>query len=292
MPGFSDPRLADFLSHLEIEGVSRNTRLAYGRDIGGFLSWLGGKKPLALVEREDLRAFLAEKSQNRAPASQARLSSSLRGFFLFLFKRGEVARNPAEKLRSPKVPKQAPATMDENETERLLSHHFPQTPRGLRDRAMLEVLYGSGLRASELAGLALEDLNLEEGFLRVRGKGKKDRLVPLTEAARQALADYARRGRPRFLPKSNAFFVGKGGKGLSRQMVWRCVCQAATAAGLGRLYPHALRHAFATHLIEHGADLRAVQMLLGHASITTTEIYTRISKKRLAELMAAHHPRG
>ena len=231
----------------------------------------------------------------RQPSSAARYSSALKRFYRYLLRENLIASDPTLNLDRPKLPRALPKTLTETDVERLLNSADSDTALGLRDRAMLETLYATGLRVSELVGLKLTALNLNDGVLRVTGKGNKDRLVPLGEESVQWLRRYMAEARPPLLEKrlSDAVFVTARGEGMTRQAFWHLIKRRALAAGIIRpLSPHTLRHAFATHLLNHGADLRVVQMLLGHSDISTTQIYTHVARERLKQLHAQHHPRG
>jgi integrase/recombinase XerD len=249
-----------------------------------------------MVVSGDLEAYLAWRFAHRSqPSSAARYSSALKRFYRYLLRENLIASDPTLNLDRPKLPRALPKTLTETDVERLLNSADSDTTLGLRDRAMLETLYATGLRVSELVGLKLTALNLNDGVLRVTGKGNKDRLVPLGEESVQWLRRYMAEARPQLLEKrlSDAVFVTARGEGMTRQAFWHLIKRRALAAGITRpLSPHTLRHAFATHLLNHGADLRVVQMLLGHSDISTTQIYTHVARERLKQLHAQHHPRG
>ena len=282
------------------DGLSRNTLEAYRRDLRLFAEWLARERAatLASAAEADLAAYLAHRYSARAgikASSQARLLSSLKRFFRFALQRNVRSVDPSAGIDAPKPSPRFPKTLSEDDVEALLAAPLTGTPAGLRDRAMLEVLYATGLRVSELVGLPTAGLDLDTGVVRVMGKGSKERLVPLGEEAIGWLEKYLRGGRPALLAgraSEHVFVTGRGG-GMTRQAFWHLLKRHAAAALPGKaLSPHTLRHAFATHLLNHGADLRVVQMLLGHADISTTQIYTHVARERLKALHSKHHPRA
>jgi len=281
------------------DGLARNTLESYRRDVGQFAAWLHESSGRALLDAasSDLQRHLAWQvgTRHAKPRTTGRLVSSLKRFFQFAVREGLRADDPASALESPKLPRSLPKSLSEAEVESLLQAPDVGTAQGLRDRAMLETLYASGLRVSELVGLKSVQVNLDMGVVRVLGKGSKERLTPLGEEATDWIVRYQEEARPRLLGarKSDALFVTARGAPMTRQAFWALVKRHAIRAGIGRsISPHTLRHAFATHLINHGADLRVVQLLLGHADITTTQIYTHVARERLKALHAKHHPRG
>jgi len=295
----SDALIDRFCDHLWLEdGLADLTLAAYRRDLKTFAAWLEKERARSLdtVVPGDLEAYLAWRFARRSqPSSAARYSSALKRFYRYLLRENLIASDPTLNLDRPKLPRALPKTLTETDVERLLNSADSDTTLGLRDRAMLETLYATGLRVSELVGLKLTALNLNDGVLRVTGKGNKDRLVPLGEESVQWLRRYMAEARPQLLEKrlSDAVFVTARGAGMTRQAFWHLIKRRALAAGIIRpLSPHTLRHAFATHLLNHGADLRVVQMLLGHSDISTTQIYTHVARERLKQLHAQHHPRG
>lgn len=295
----NDALIDRFCDHLWLEdGLSDLTLAAYRRDMKAFGGWLeqGRRKALDAVVSGDVEAYLAWRFKLQAkPRSAARYTSALKRFYRYLLRENLIASDPTLNLDSPKLPRALPKTLTEADVERLLDSADVNTPLGLRDRAMLETLYATGLRVSELVGLKLTAMNLNDGVLRVTGKGNKDRLVPLGEEAVQWLKRYLADARPPLMEKnlSDAVFVTARGAGMTRQGFWYLIRRRAQAAGITRpLSPHTLRHAFATHLLNHGADLRVVQMLLGHSDISTTQIYTHVARERMKQLHAQHHPRG
>ena len=278
------------------EGLSKNTLSAYRRDLGIYGHWLAGRgKAIEATAESDLNAYFAARhGQTRATSANRRLTVFKR-YFRWALRERMIATDPTLKLQSAKQALRVPKTLSEAQVELLLAAPDVDTPLGLRDRAMLELMYASGLRVSELVGLKLFNLGLNEGVLRVLGKGSKERLVPFGQIARDWITRFLAEARPSILAgqQTDDLFVTARGRGMSRVMFWMIVKKQALAAGItAPLSPHTLRHAFATHLLNHGADLRAVQMLLGHADISTTTIYTHVARERLKLLHAQHHPRG
>ena len=295
----NDALIDRFCDHLWLEdGLADLTLAAYRRDLKAFGNWLEKERRHGLnaAVAGDIEAYLAWRFARHAqPRSAARYTSALKRFYRYLLRENLIAADPTLNLDSPKLPRALPKTLTETDVEHLLDSADINTPLGLRDRAMLETLYATGLRVSELVGLKLTAVNLNDGVLRVTGKGNKDRLVPLGEEAVLWLKRYLADARPLLMAKhlSDAMFVTPRGEGMTRQGFWYLIKRRARAAGITRpLSPHTLRHAFATHLLNHGADLRVVQMLLGHSDISTTQIYTHVARERLKQLHAAHHPRG
>ena len=289
------PPLDSYLAWLRGRGVSEATLRAYTSDLRQLDRWLaaGGLAPQDADELS-LRRFAAHLGTLRyAPATAARKLSAARGAYAFMLDRSLVDRNPAALVPGPRKTRKLPATLSEPEVERLLDRPVTSDPRRLRDRALLELLYGCGLRASEACGLRTADVNADEGFVRVTGKGGKERIVPLGGAAADALGRYLREGRPRLGPAAgDRVFVSVRGRPLGPTDVRRALRRELAAAGLAQRSPHALRHTFATHLLEHGADLRSIQELLGHASVGTTQVYTHVSVRHLRAAHAASHPRA
>lgn len=281
------------------DGLARNTLESYRRDLAQFAAWLEGAQGKELLDAAspDLLHHLAwQVDHKRAkPRTTGRLVSSLKRFYQFTVREGLRADDPAAGLDSPKLPRSLPKSLSEAQVEALLAAPDVATTQGLRDRAMLETLYASGLRVSELVGLKSVQVSLDMGVVRVLGKGSKERLTPLGQEAVEWIERYQRESRPRLLGarKSDALFVTARGGAMTRQSFWGLVKRHAAAANIAHsISPHTLRHAFATHLINHGADLRVVQMLLGHADISTTQIYTHVARERLKALHRKHHPRG
>ena len=288
-----------FLTHVKVEkGLSANTVTAYRRDLMKFSAFAQKHKlPLETVKRDDLVDFLGglyrEKLESRTVAREL---VSLRNFFRFAQMQGFIAEDPSQNLESPKIRRTLPGYLRLEEVDRLLSQPDAKTPLGLRDRAMLEVLYSAGLRVSELIGLRVTDLDTKVGCIRCIGKGDKERIVPAGRKAVAIVEKYLRDARPKLLGKSKtgtALFVNRNGSSLSRVGVWKILSAYGKRAGLRvALAPHMLRHSFATHLLERGADLRSVQLMLGHSDISTTQIYTHVVEERLKQIYKAHHPRA
>lgn len=286
-------------------GLSDNTLAAYRRDLQGFARWLAlpaQASHLADCGRENLFQYLALRSheggtggRGYSARSNARLLSALRHFYRVLQRDGLLSEDPTLLVDAPKLPRGLPKALAEGEIESLLQAP-PESTLGLRDRAMLELMYATGLRVSELVGLRADQVNLRQGVLRVSGKGGKERLVPIGAEAQHWLQRYIGEARVLLLKgvRVDALFVTARKAGMTRQMFWTLVKKHAATAGIPakRISPHGLRHSFATHLLNHGADLRAVQMLLGHSSLSTTQIYTLVAKEGLKRLHARHHPRG
>lgn len=289
----------DFIERLWAEqGLSRNSLAAYRRDLTLLARWLVGRqRGLLAVSHEDLFAYLDQRrQQGYAAGSNARLLSSLRQFFTQQQRLGRIDTDPSALLASPRLARSVPKALSEAHIEALLAAPGDGSPEALRDRAMLELMYATGLRVSELVELSAGQLNLRQGVLRVQGKGGKERLVPLGDEAAHWIARYLNEARPALAGKRQleALFPGPRGAPLSRQQFWSLVKRYALNAGIDpeRVSPHRLRHSFATHLLNNGADLRALQMLLGHASLSTTQIYTLVAKEGLKRLLEQHHPRG
>lgn len=284
-------------------GLADNTLAGYRRDLQAFARWQAGRdSTLEAAGRADLQAFLAARTRHGGssgggykPRSNARLLSCLRHFYRWLLESGAIATDPTLLVDAPKLPRSLPKALDESEIDALLQAP-PDTPLGLRDRAMLELMYATGLRVSELVGLTAAQVNLRQGVLRVVGKGGKERLVPLGDEAAHWLSRYVGEARPLILgnARSDALFVSNRRAAMSRQMFWNLTRKHALAAGIPatRISPHVLRHSFATHLLNHGADLRALQMMLGHSSLSTTQIYTLVAREGLRRMHERHHPRG
>ena len=282
------------LSWME-RGLAAATLSAYRSDLSRFSRWLSGRgRRLEEARRLDVLDFLGEHA-HWPPRTVARRLSALRRFYQHLEREGRIDKNPCDRVDAPRLGRPLPGVLSEQEVERLLAAPDTETASGVRDRAMLEVLYATGLRVSELVGLRSEQVNLIQGVVRVVGKGGKERLVPLGEPAVDWLERFLRQGRAAILgtKRSPAVFPTSRGGAMTRQAFWHLVKRYAVRAGISQhISPHTLRHAFATHLLDHGADLRVVQMLLGHRDISTTQIYTHIARERLKVLHARHHPRG
>ncbi|MEZ5739411.1 MAG: site-specific tyrosine recombinase XerD [Burkholderiaceae bacterium] len=287
-----------FLETLWLEdGLADNSITAYKRDLRAASAWLSGQAGSSLVQAAtaDLQAYMAARhGQSRATSGNRRLTV-LRRFYRYLLREGRRGDDPTETIHSARQAPRFPHALSEDQVEALLAAPDAMSPLGARDRAMLELLYASGLRVSELVGLQMHQMALNDGVITVIGKGDKERMVPMGEVARDAIVHYLKAARPEILGEqlSDAVFVTSRGGAMSRQMFWVIIKRQALRAGIrAPLSPHVLRHAFATHLLNHGADLRVVQMLLGHADISTTQIYTHIARERLRSLHAMHHPRG
>jgi integrase/recombinase XerD len=296
----SDTDLLDeFSDALWLEdGLSRNTLESYRRDLKKFTEWLQKQRGCGIQDatHADIQGFLAYLYKQKAKAtSTSRAISSLKRLFRYLLRQNKIATDPTLQIATPKLPRSLPKSLTEEDVELLLNAPDVDTPLGMRDRTMLEVLYASGLRVSELVGLSVAQVSLDMGVTRVMGKGSKERLVPLGEEALDWVRKYLAEARPALLlgKVTDALFVTQRGKAMTRQMFWYLIKKHAKHGGLHKpLSPHTLRHAFATHLLNHGADLRVVQMLLGHSDISTTQIYTHVARERLKALHAMHHPRG
>lgn len=285
-----------FLDALWLErGLSENTLSAYRSDLYSYTDWLASASRDLLQSRpEDILAYLATLTGKSSRTSARRLSS-LRRFFQYLAREGRISHDPCARIAAPRIGRPLPKSLTEEEVESLLDAPDTATAVGQRDRAMLEVLYATGLRVSELVGLQLAQVNLRQGVLRVIGKGNKERLVPLGEEASDWVEKFIRQGRAELLqgPPADVLFPSRRGRMMARQTFWHAIKRHAVRAGISKtLSPHVVRHAFATHLLNHGADLRVVQMLLGHSDISTTQIYTHVARERLKNLHAEHHPRG
>jgi len=296
MPIADNAAIVDaFIDSLWLEdGLAGNSLAAYRRDLQGLVSWLGDRSLYATAEA-DLQAYLAEQfTRSRASTANRRLAT-MRRFFRWALRDGKIHADPTLQLANARTPARFPKSLSEAQVEDLLAAPDVDTELGLRDHAMLELLYATGLRVSELVGLRLVELSLNDGLVRVVGKGSKERIVPIGEEARVSIERYFKRARPALLSGKgcDAVFVTQRAQAMSRQMFWRLIKRYALQAGIAApLSPHGLRHAFATHLLNHGADLRVVQLLLGHADISTTQIYTHVARERLKAVHAQHHPRG
>jgi integrase/recombinase XerD len=301
-PSTSDPDrelIRKFTDALWIEeGLSENTQKAYGSDLALFAAWLhdGHGKNLLQVESSEIGEYLALQYRRKASErTSARLLSSLRKFYGFLIRESLLQEDPTATIESPRIGRPLPRTLTEADVEALLRAPDPDDALGCRDRVMLEVLYATGLRVTELVSLHLGQVNLRQGVIRVVGKGSKDRLVPIGEEAEDWLNRYLKTIRPGILKgrRTDDLFVTERGAAMTRQAFWYLIKRYALQAGIHKpLSPHTLRHAFATHLLNHGADLRVVQLLLGHSDLSSTQIYTHIAQERLKDLHARCHPRG
>jgi integrase/recombinase XerD len=280
------------------EGLSPHTLKAYGSDLRLFAAWLATNRraELTALTGEDIEAYLGWRHSRKSKSrTSARVLSSIRHFCAYRLRRGEITGDPCALIAPPKLGRFLPDTLTESEVEALLAAPDVDTPLGFRDRAMLEMLYATGLRVSELVGLSFGQISLRQGVVRISGKGDKDRLVPVGEEALDWLERYLDKVRPVTLKgrQSDFLFVTDRGGAMTRQAFWHLIKRYAGQAGISKpLSPHTLRHAFATHLLNHGADLRVVQMLLGHSDLSTTQIYTHVAQERLKELHTRFHPRG
>lgn len=279
------------------DGLAKNSLDAYRRDLTLFARWLQAEhgKHLYAVGPQDLNAYFAARHADTKATSANRRLAALKRFYQLALRQNRISTDPCLRMKSAKQPPRHPKTLTEAQVEALLAAPDIDTPLGLRDRTMLELMYASGLRVSELVLLKWVEVGMQEGVLRITGKGSKTRLVPFGEEARSWIARYMDEARPAILngQQHDALFVTARGGPMTRQMFWTLVKKHALTAGVhAPLSPHTLRHAFATHLLNHGADLRVVQMLLGHADISTTQIYTHVARERLKKLHAMHHPRG
>ena len=286
-----------FLNNLAVErGLSANTIAAYSVDLAHFQSYLkeSGPSNWREVSQNSISGYIQNMGPSFSPRTRARRLAALRTFFAFLHKEGKIESNPSSLVNFPKLGPQLPKTLTAARIESLLAQPDVSRPLGQRDRAMFELLYACGLRVSELSELRMSQVVLEPGYVTVRGKGEKERLVPMGEIAAECLGDYLNNGRPLLLKKGSAreVFLNARGGGLSRQGVWKIIKSCALKAGIDvNITPHMLRHSFATHLLENGADLRSLQIMLGHSDISTTQIYTHVARERLKEIHTRYHPR-
>ena len=289
-----------YLTHLTVERrLARNSVDGYARDLQGLAEFAGGQgKRIEALTRQDLEGHVRDlMAEGRSPRSVARAVACYRGFFRFLMIDGRLPVNPADDLRPPRAWKALPRYLAVEDVDRLMEQPIVSTPRGLRDRALIELLYATGMRVSELLSLRPADVNLEASYLTCSGKGNKQRIVPIGDEAADWVKRYQREGRPALLGKrtSARLFVNAkgGGPGLTRVGFWKILKSYARQAGLTKgLSPHMLRHSFATHLLERGADLRAIQMMLGHADLSTTQIYTHVLEQRMRSIYDRFHPRA
>ncbi|MBW1667353.1 MAG: site-specific tyrosine recombinase XerD [Deltaproteobacteria bacterium] len=286
-----------FMHYLRVEkGLADNTIDSYGRDLARYLEFLETRKkgsPLK-VSQDDILDYLFTLNGVLSPRSIARNISTIKGFYRFLVSEGKLEKNPTRLLNSPKLPLRLPGVLTTEEVEELLCQPDSATPRGKRDKAMLELLYATGLRVSELVRLKVSNINLEAGYVRTIGKGSKERMVPVGTKAMEALKDYLASGRRLFLKKRSSpyLFLSARGKPLTRQGFWKIIKRYGAKAGIDKVItPHSLRHSFASHLLEFGADLRSVQVMLGHVDISTTQIYTHVTTERLRKIHEKYHPR-
>ena len=295
--GTADALIDTFADAVWLEdGLARNTLTAYRRDLCGLASWLTARgTTLASAQEADLAQYFADKHATTLASTANRRLAVMRRFYRWAIREGRVAHDPTLRLKSARKPPRFPKSLSEEQVEALLRAPDTDTTLGLRDRAMLELLYATGLRVSELVSLTLPQLSLTEGLVRVLGKGGKERIVPLGEEARNWIQRYLKDARGAILGRrvADALFVTQRADSMSRQMFWVLIKRYSARAAIDApLSPHGLRHAFATHLLNHGADLRVVQLLLGHADISTTQIYSHVARARLKALHAQHHPRG
>lgn len=278
-------------------GLSQHTLAAYGSDLRSVSSWLSKRgSSLSEARRDELLAYLAERvQQGFRPRSAARLLSSLRRFYQYMVRESRLLEDPSALIDSPRLSRNLPDTLTEADVEALLQAPRTEDPLGLRDRAMVELLYACGLRVSELVLLRMDQINVRSGVVQVSGKGGKERLVPMGEESIAWIERYVTQARPDLAQGAMPaeLFITRRGAHMTRQAFWYVIKRYARQAGISKpLSPHTLRHAFATHLLNHGADLRSLQLLLGHSSLSTTQIYTHVARERLKQLHAAHHPRG
>jgi integrase/recombinase XerD len=290
-------QLDTFIDHLWLEdGLSKNTLESYRADLSQFDTWLvKSNTALLTANQADIQQYLAVKFPQSKPRSISRLIASMRRFYRYALRENLIEKDPTLQIESPKLPRSLPKSLNEQEVEDLLGAPNISEAIGLRDRAMLELLYASGLRVSELVTVKVNEVSTQDGVVRVTGKGSKTRLVPMGEEAADWIDKYIKHARPEILQKrmSDALFVTARASAMTRQAFWYLIKRYALVAGITKhMSPHVLRHAFATHLLNHGADLRVVQMLLGHADISTTQIYTHVARERLKQLHSVHHPRG
>lgn len=298
VPATTAAELATFVDYIRVErGLAANSIASYERDLREFARFLRRRgRALLEVDRDDVRDFLATLYRRGLSArSVARHLVSLRNFFKFLLKEGKLKTDPTREVDAPRMGQSLPKYLTASEVEALLQQPDSSTPAGLRDKAMLELLYATGMRVSELIGLRWEDFEANLGVVRCRGKGNKERLIPVGKSALRAVEDYVRHGRPGLAKKqdnSNLFLNRRGGR-LSRVGFWKILGAYGRAAEISTpLTPHVVRHSFATHLLERGADLRSIQLMLGHSDISTTQIYTHVVKERLRQIYREHHPRA
>jgi integrase/recombinase XerD len=291
----SDPQIDQFIDAVWLEdGLAENSLAAYRHDLLDLAGWL---RPRRLIEADEsaLTSYLAARHPTTRASTANRRLASLRRFYRWALREGKIGSDPTLRLAGARRPARFPKAISEAQVEALLAAPQGESPLALRDRAMLETLYATGLRVSELTALRMVELSLADGLVRVVGKGSKERVVPIGEAARAALMHHLKIARPALLAgrSCDAVFPTARGAAMTRQMFWKLIRRYAQQAGItAPLSPHGLRHAFATHLLNHGADLRVVQLLLGHADISTTQIYTHVAQQRLKEMHARHHPRG
>jgi integrase/recombinase XerD len=294
-----DQLLDQFMNQLKVErGLAINTIVAYNHDLITFFDFLKGKAVSPIhVNKDDLLSFIAEQKNQLSPRSLARRLVAIRMFYRFLVSEGKMDSNPARLMGIPKMYRYLPDVLRRDEVEALLVQPDTHTLLGKRDKALLELLYATGLRVTELTGLTMNNINLEAGYIRTIGKGSKERIIPMGTKAIESLKDYLKNGRPSLLKKHSAkagptLFLNGRGRPMTRQGLWKIIKNYALKAGITKtVTPHTVRHSFATHLLEGGADLRSVQIMLGHSDISTTQIYTHIARERLKEIHEKYHPR-
>ncbi len=293
-----DELIESFLNYLSVErGLAKNTILAYREDLESYSKYINDKagKDISKGSRNEIVNFmLFQKDSGLSSTSIARRLAAIKMFYRFLVRERIIQEDPTSLIDSPKLWKKIPETLSLNEIEAILAVPNTRKKQGIRDKAILETFYATGMRVSEIVNLKLEDVNMEVGFVRCIGKGNKERVIPLGKKAIESINHYVLKSRQSFLKKqtSNALFVSKVGKKISRQSFWKLIKYYAKKAGIKKIIkPHILRHSFATHLLEHGADLRSVQEMLGHSNIATTQIYTHINKDRLKSIHKMYHPR-
>lgn len=291
--------LDEFICHLAVErGLAENTLVSYRRDLAGYISFCRKNKLKSLEQagRDTIISYLLQlQVDGRSPATIARRLASIRSFYGFMIREGILQKDPSVDLESPKPVQKLPRVLTTGEVELLLGQPLTGEPAGLRDKAMLELLYATGIRVSELVSLDLKNVNIENGFIRCFGKGARERIIPMGDVAVRYLKEYLARGRSKLVKSSSteALFVNQHGSRLTRQGFWKIIKKYARKAKIKtEITPHTLRHSFATHLLENGADLRSVQEMLGHADISTTQIYTHLTKRRLKEVYDRSHPRA
>jgi len=294
-----DEVLDRFLNYLAVEkGVSLNTLDAYSGDLNRYLDYLHKQDIHDISHTTAIEVLLYlshEKKRGQSARSMARNMSALKTFYRFLLRENMLLTDPLSNLQNPKIGDKLPNVLSLDEVDKLLDIPNPKTPRGMRDQALLEVLYAAGLRVSELVTLTLNDVNLQVGYIRVFGKGSKERIVPIGETAQKRVQSYIETARPGIMKgrKSPYLFIGNSGKNITRQAFWKMIKRYALLAGINKkISPHVLRHSFATHLLERGADLRSVQSMLGHVNISTTQIYTHVTRERLKNIHSKFHPRA
>ena len=292
--------LKEYLAHIKLEkNLSKNTISSYKNDITAFISYLKnkGKEDPSIISSNDIGGFFKTLNElGLSGSSSARYFSSLKGFFLYLLKNKYILKNPIEKITAPKIAKRLPGVLDVNEIDKILSAPEVNDKLGLRDKAILELFYACGTRVSELIDLKVNDLFFDDEIIRVFGKGSKERLIPIGSSAINWVGEYLKKGRPLLMKKSkseNNLFLNSRGSKLSRMGVWKIIDRYVKEAGIEKeVHPHTFRHSFATHLLEGGADLRAVQEMLGHADISTTQIYTHVDRDYIKQIHKQYHPRG